>query len=94
VPQGGALAAATTDKAVLRDALMSDLRGSNLSATCLSEEKKNPALMGRFCVRNGHNDTELVAKARAAVAAIEEREDTRPPPLHDFFTVSDTIFHK
>ena len=42
--QGGAVDAATTDKAVLRDALMSDLRTINGSVGYLSEEKKDPAI--------------------------------------------------
>lgn len=74
VQQGGALDAATTDKAVLRDALMSDLRLINGSVGYLSEEKKDPALMDRFRMPNGHNDVELVAKARAFLTAIDELE--------------------
>ena len=64
VQEGGAVDAATTDKGVLRDALMSDLRLINESVGYLAEEKKDPALMDRFRMPNGHNDAELVAKAR------------------------------
>lgn len=72
VQQGGAVGAATTDKAVLRDALMGDLRLINGSVGYLSEEKHDPAMMDRFRMPNGHNDAELVAKARAFLTAIEE----------------------
>ena len=72
--RGGAVDAATTDKAVLRDALMSDLRTINGSVGYLSEEKKDPAMMERFRLPNAHNDTELVAKARAFLTAIAELE--------------------
>ena len=74
VLQGGAVDAATTDKAVLRDALMGDLRLINGSVGYLSEEKKDPAMMSRFRMPDGHNDAELVAKARAFQTAIAELE--------------------
>ena len=69
---GGAVGAATTDKSVLRDALMSDLRSINGSVGYLSEEQKDPAMLERFRLPDGHNDAELVGKARAFIAAIEE----------------------
>ena len=65
---------ATTDKAVLRDALVGDLRLINGSVGYLSEEKKDPAMMDRFRMPDGHNDAELVAKARAFQTAIAELE--------------------
>lgn len=72
VQLGGAVGAATTDKSVLRDALMSDLRSINGSVGYLSEEQKDPAMMDRFRLPDGHNDAELVGKARAFITAIEE----------------------
>lgn len=72
VQLGGAVGAATTDKTVLRDALMSDLRAINGSVSYLSEEQKDPAMMERFRLPDGHNDAETVAKARAFITAIEE----------------------
>ena len=74
VQQGGAVDAATTDKAVLRDALMSDLRTINNSVSYLSEEKRDPAIMDRFRMPNGHNDGELAAKARAFLTAVADLE--------------------
>ena len=64
VQLGGAVGAATTDKSVLRDALMSDLRSITGSVGYLSEEQKDPAMLERFRLPDGHNDAELVGKAR------------------------------
>ena len=71
---GGGVDAATTGKALLREALLGDLRTINGSVSSLSAEKKHPALMDRFRLPDGHNDTELVATAQAFLTAISELE--------------------
>lgn len=59
----------TTSKAVLRDALLLELRGINRTAAALAAEKRKPEIMDKFRMPSGVSDVILVAKARAIVDA-------------------------
>ena len=55
----------TTSKTVLRDALMLELRGLNLSAEAIATETHDPGLMDKFRMPHGVSDLRLAADARA-----------------------------
>ena len=76
VQAAGAVDAATTDKALLREALLGDLRTIHVSVSYLSAEKKNPALMDRFRLPDGHT-AEAVGWKTSAFARIREASKKR-----------------
>jgi hypothetical protein len=59
----------TTSKAVLRDALLLELKGLNRTASAMAAAKGKPEIMDKFRMPTGVSDTVLVAKARAIVDA-------------------------
>jgi hypothetical protein len=67
----------TTSKAVLRDALMLELKGINRSAAAIAESKHQPDIMEHFRMPHGVSDTTLGSKANAIA-------DAAAPLTNDF----------
>jgi hypothetical protein len=59
----------TTSKAVLRDALLLELKAINRTAAAIAESKHKPEIMDNFRMPHGVSDTTLVAKANAIADA-------------------------
>jgi hypothetical protein len=65
----GSARAGATSKAGQREALLGTMRGINKSAAAIAAAQKNPALLENFRLADGHNDTELTARATAFATA-------------------------
>jgi hypothetical protein len=71
----GAARGGTTSKAVLRDALLLELKGINRTAAAIAAAQEKPEMMDQFRMPYGVSDTVLVAKANAIAAAAEGFKD-------------------
>jgi hypothetical protein len=61
----GAARSGATSKAGLRDMVLGTMRGINKSAAAIALAQKNPSILDNFRLADGHNDTELAARAMA-----------------------------
>lgn len=62
-----------TSKAVLRDALLLELKGINRSAAAIAEAQNQPDVMDKFRMPHGVGEAVLVAKATAIAEAAQAR---------------------
>jgi hypothetical protein len=65
----GAARAGVTSKEGQREALLATMRGINRSAAAIAAAQKKPSILDNFRLADGHNDTELTARANAFATA-------------------------